>query len=111
MYNGCGEQTGGQGWIEFLEIIFQPEGVCACVFEWVWVWVFVAHMCVFFLKARAYYKNLEEIVQHRQQNICCQGSENMNIYLVITPVTHCVIFDKSHNLSVTQGPPILTQIR
>lgn len=63
-------------------------------------------MCMCFRMARegrAYGESLWERIRPIEQNICCPGNEKMSICLVVTPVTHCVLFDESHNFSVMQG--------
>lgn len=109
----CGWGIGGQmsGWdgIGYRDrtfgIIFSGQGVCVSVLTNSGCECCV-NLCVF-LRIKPAKEGLwwefEEIVQHREQNICCWGDENVNICTVITAVTHCVIFDKSYNLSVIQG--------
>ena len=58
-------------------------------------------------EAGTYDQRLEDNSPGRKQNICCQGDRDTNICFVTTPVTHCVIFDKSHSLSVMQRSTLI----
>lgn len=91
----AGGWVGGMmGWMRWVGIVIELFGtifqwsraVCLCVYGWVGVGV-CEYACIF-LRNRpgreGIWWEFEELVQPREQNIYCQGDENVNMCTMIT---------------------------